>query len=44
MLAAIRAHPPGDATRAAGVQALAACYGVQTQHLAVRLNFPLQQA
>ncbi len=44
MLAAVRSHPPGDAARAADVRSLAACYGVRTQHLAVRLNFPLQQA
>jgi len=42
MIAAVRRPPPGDrAAVAAQVRNLAAFYGVRTQHLAVRLGFPL---
>ena len=44
MLAAIRAHPSGNPTRAAGVRELAAFYGIHTQRLATRLGFNLTQS
>ena len=41
MLAAIRAHPPGDPDRAARAREFAAFYGIRAQRLAGLLQFPL---
>lgn len=41
MIAAIKAHAPGDAARADRVREFAGFYGIRTQSLAQHLNFPL---
>jgi hypothetical protein len=41
MIAAVKAHAPGDPARAAQLREFAAFYGIRTQHLAARLNLPL---
>ncbi len=41
MIAAIRAHPPGDPGRAARLRAFAAFYGIRHQSLARQLGFDL---
>ncbi len=41
MIAAVKAHAPGDPARAAHLREFAAFYGIRTQHLAARLNLPL---
>jgi SAM-dependent methyltransferase len=41
MIAGIKSHEPGDATRAARLRAFAAFYGIRTQRLAAHLNLPL---
>lgn len=40
MIAAVKAHAPGDAARANRVREFAGFYGVRTQHLATQLSFP----
>jgi hypothetical protein len=42
MIAAIKDHVPGDATRAAHIREFAAFYGIRQQHLATLLNFDLR--
>jgi SAM-dependent methyltransferase len=42
MLSAIRAHPPGDPSRAAAIRDFAAFYGVRRQALAGQLGFALR--
>lgn len=41
LIAATRAHAPGDPARAARIRAFAAFYGIRHHHLATLLNFPL---
>lgn len=41
LIAATRAHAPGDPARAARIRAFAAFYGIKHHHLATLLNFPL---
>lgn len=41
MIAAIKAHPVGDATRASRIRSFAGFYGVRSQKLAAHLQFPL---
>ena len=41
MIAALKSHAPGDPDRATRLREFAAFYGIRTQALASRLNFPL---
>lgn len=44
MIAAIKSHAPGDAQRAERLREFAAFYGIRSQQLAARLEFPLRSA
>jgi protein-L-isoaspartate O-methyltransferase len=44
MIAATKAHAPGDAARAQAARAFASFYGIRTQRLAAHLQFPLPHA